>query len=162
STIAPLRTLTRTRESCSALGQTSSAHGRFAFMKGMLIGITGGVIAIGASYAGCSARESKYESVCQLVSQTVVDKSEDGTPELVDLVLEWDPCPGDQFQVIRGGKEFAACVQKYEVGSYLPVHVKQWWDERGYYRWDIYQIGDCTRSIDPDAEGSYEKSQECK
>jgi hypothetical protein len=81
--------------------------------------------------------------------------------ELVDLELEWDPCPGDQFQVIRGNKDFAACTEKYAEGDYVPVRVKQWWDERGFYRWDIFQLGDCTREIDPEAEGSFEKSQEC-
>lgn len=129
-------------------------------MKLYLFGFAA-VLAIGASYVGCSAKERKFESVCQLISKRVVERSEDGKAELVDLELEWDPCPGDQFQVIRGGKEFAACAEKYSEGDYVPVRVKQWWDEHGYFRWDIYQLGDCTRAIEPEAEGSYEKSQEC-
>lgn len=122
-----------------------------------------GPLALGATWAGsgCNNQERKFESVCQVVSRHVVDTDADGGAELVDIELEWDPCPGDQFQVIRGDKAFAACTAKYEPGTYVPVRVTQWWDERGFYRWDIHQVGDCTRKIEPEAEGSYEKSQEC-
>lgn len=131
-------------------------------MKGWVLGF-GTFLALGATWSGtgCSAKEKKFESVCQVVAKRVVETSDDGKPELVDLELEWDPCPGDQFQIVRGSAEFAQCTTKYEVGQYVPVRVKQWWDERGYYRWDIYQVGDCTRDIEPESEGSYEKSQEC-
>lgn len=111
--------------------------------------------------AGCSPKERKFESVCQIVSRHIVERDADGGTELVDLELEWDPCPGDQFQVIRGTKDFATCTEKYAPGTYVPVRVTQWWDARGFYRWDIHQLGDCPRTIEPDAEGSYEKSQEC-
>ena len=32
--------------------------------------------------------------------------------------------------MIRGDKDFAACVAKYEVGDYAPVVVSHFWDER--------------------------------
>lgn len=92
----------------------------------------------------------------------VVEADANGTPEVIDLELEWDPCPGDQFQVVRGGQEFAKCVERYPNGSLVPVQVLQWWDQRGYYTWDIYRVGECSRRIEPGAEGSYEKSQECR
>ncbi len=111
--------------------------------------------------AGCGKPERRFESVCQIVRKDVVETAENGDPEILDVELEWDPCPGDQFQVVRGGKEFAACMQNQEVGSLVPVHVKHWWDERGYYTWDVYKVGACGREIEPDSEGSYEKSQEC-
>ncbi|MET0795628.1 MAG: hypothetical protein ABW061_29190, partial [Polyangiaceae bacterium] len=76
----------------------------------------------------CGHAERRFESTCQIVRRDVVEEAQDGTPLLVDLELEWDPCPGDQFQVIRGGKEFAACMQRHEVGTLVPVLVKQWWD----------------------------------
>jgi hypothetical protein len=112
--------------------------------------------------AACSPKERTFESVCQLVRRTDVDVDEKGAVTQVDLELEWDPCPGDQFQVVRGGMDFAACMAKYETGTYLPVRVKQWWDERGYYRWDLTRVGDCERTPEPESEGSYEKSQECE
>ena len=67
----------------------------------------------------------------------------------------------DQFQVVRGGKDFASCMKKYAVGSRAPVFVKHWWDERGYFAWDVYMVGDCLRYIEESSAGSYEKVQEC-
>ena len=109
----------------------------------------------------CGKHEQRFESTCQIVRRDVVEKDSQGAPEILDVELEWDPCPGDQFQVVRGGKAFAACMQRYEVGQLVPVLVKHWWDDRGYYVWDVYKIGDCARAIEPGVEGSYEKSQEC-
>lgn len=109
---------------------------------------------------GCH-QDHRFESVCQIVRKQAVEQNDKGETEQVDVELEWDPCPGDQFQVVRGGKDFAACMAQYEVGEMVPVRVEHWWDNRGYYRWDVYQIGACDRTIEPDTEGSYEKSQEC-
>ena len=53
-------------------------------------------------------------------------------------------------------------MERYDVGSLLPVLVKQWWDDRGYYTWDLYKVGECSRQIEPNTEGSYEKSQDCR
>jgi hypothetical protein len=119
------------------------------------------VSALAALVSGCGKPERRFESTCQLVRRDVVEANDKGEVEIVDIELEWDPCPGDQFQVVRGGKEFAACMEQYEVGKLLPVLVKHWWDNRGYYVWDVYQVGQCKREIEPDSEGSYEKSQEC-
>jgi hypothetical protein len=117
------------------------------------------VLALGL--VACGKRETRFESVCQLIRRDVVEVNEQGAAQLVDVELEWDPCPGDQFQVVRGGKEFAACMERYQPGDFVPVRVSQWWDDRGYYRWDVYRVGECQRSVEPDTEGSYEKSQEC-
>jgi hypothetical protein len=111
--------------------------------------------------SACGKPEHRFESTCQLVRRDAVEVNDKGETEVVDIELEWDPCPGDQFQVVRGGKDFAACMDQYEVGKLLPVLVKHWWDNRGYYVWDVYQVGQCKREIEPDSEGSYEKSQEC-
>jgi hypothetical protein len=110
--------------------------------------------------AACHPTEA-FESTVQVVRNDPVANAENGDISLVDLELEWDPCPGDQYQVIRGGHDFAACAAKYPRGTYVPVKVVHFWDPRGYYRWDISRFGDCDRPIEPDAEGSYEKSQEC-
>lgn len=50
---------------------------------------------------------------------------------------------------------------KYGVGDFVPVVVRHFWDDRGYYRWDIEKLGDCTHAVEPGSEGSYEKSQAC-
>lgn len=111
--------------------------------------------------SGCKPKDSQFESVCQIVHRDVVEVDGSGKPALVDYELEWDPCPGDQFQVVRGSKDFAACMNKYDIGDYVPVRVVHHWDSRGYFTWDLFQVGDCHRPIEADNEGSYEKSQEC-
>lgn len=98
--------------------------------------------------------------MCQLISSNVVEVNEQGEPLILDIELEWDPCPGDQYQAVRGGAQFAACMSNYHVGQLLPVLVEHWWDSRGYYRWDVYKVGACERTVEPDSEGSYEKSQD--
>ena len=113
------------------------------------------------SLTACGKQERRFESTCQIVRRDVVETNDRGEPEILDVELEWDPCAGDQFQVVRGGKAFAACMQRYDVGQLVPVLVKHWWDNRGYYVWDVYQVGDCARAIEFGVEGSYEKSQEC-
>jgi hypothetical protein len=120
-----------------------------------------GPIALAPMVSGCTHPSHRYESTVQVVRQTIVARDEKAEPTTVDIELEWDPCPGDQFQVIRGGQELAKCMEKYKSGYYVPVHVSHFWDPHGYYRWDIDKIGDCERKIEPTSEGSYEKSQEC-
>lgn len=117
--------------------------------------------AISAAKAAATPKPDRYESVCQIVARRNVERDEANVPTLVDLELEWDPCPGDQFQFVRGGKEFAACTEKYELGELVPVTVVHYWDPHGFYTWDIERLGDCKHAVDPAAEGSFEKSQEC-
>ncbi len=111
--------------------------------------------------AGCTHPDERFESVLQLVSRVDVETDAKGEVEQADFELEWDPCPGDQFQVVRGGREFARCMQRYEKGDYVSVHVKHYWDPHGFWRWDVEKVGECTRTIEEATEGSFEKSQEC-
>ena len=113
-----------------------------------------------AALASCHPSET-FESVCQLIRAEAVEVDGQGRPLLYEIELEWDPCPGEQFQVVRGGAEFAACMKDHEVGELLPVEVEHFWTARGYYRWEVTKVGGCDRPMDLDAEGSYEKSQEC-
>jgi hypothetical protein len=116
-----------------------------------------------AALTSCdSKKESHWESVCQIVNRTEVHKDPDGTVTLVDMELEWDPCPGDQFQVIRGGKAFAACSAKFKEGQLVPVHVLHYWDDRGFYRWTMEKVGDCAANVQRDDRGSFEKGQTCE
>ena len=118
------------------------------------------VAAIGTTL-GCSHPTRDYESTVQIVRRTVVERDDKAVVQMVDLELEWDPCPGDQFQVVRGNQEFAKCTEHLKSGAYATVHVRHFWDPRGYYRWDITQLAGCARTIETTSEGSYEKSQEC-
>lgn len=109
----------------------------------------------------CRHPTERFEGVCQLISKDVVTTDDKGEPLQMDLELEWDACPGDQYQVVRGGGDFAKCMAKYEVGDMVPVRVVHFWDSLGFYRWDLDRVGDCERSVEPESAGSYEKSQEC-
>jgi len=114
------------------------------------------------SLASCREKERHFESVCQLIRRDEIDTDKDGKATQVELELEWDPCPGEQFQVIRGGADFAACMSRYAVGDMLSVSVIQRWDPHGFYTWDLDRVGDCRRDPDAGSDGSYEKSQECR
>ncbi len=115
----------------------------------------------GALVAACTHPETHYESTVLMVSRHDVQKDSKGEVTIADFELEWDPCPGDQFEFVRGGREFSACMKKYSQGDYLPVNVVHYWDSHGFYRWDVYRVGDCTRIIEPDSEGTYDRSQRC-
>ncbi|HEU4411016.1 MAG TPA: ATP-binding protein [Polyangiaceae bacterium] len=110
---------------------------------------------------GCTPKDRHYESVVQLSRRDVVERDDKGNPVSIDVELEWDPCPGDQFQTIRGGPEFTACMAKYEVGDMLPVVVRHFWSTRGFYRWSVLKLGDCDRPPERGDTTSFEKIQEC-
>jgi hypothetical protein len=115
---------------------------------------------LAATLAGCHPSE-RFESVGQIVHSEVIEADDKSKPLVHEIEFEWSPCPGDQFQVVRGGAEFAECVKQYAVGEMATIHVQRFGDGRGYYRWDVTRIGECERPMQPDAEGSYEKSAEC-
>lgn len=118
-------------------------------------------IALAASISACHPTQ-RYQSVGQIVQSEVIEADEKGKPLIHEVEFEWDPCPGDQFQVVRGGTEFAECIAKnHKVGDSVYVEVEHYWDSRGFYRWEMTKIGECPRPPQIDAEGSYEKSQEC-
>lgn len=114
------------------------------------------------SLAACRERERHFESVCQIIRRDVLETTADGKPSQIELEMEWDPCPGDQFQVIRGGVEFSACMERHAVGDMVSVGVVQRWDPHGFYTWEVDRVGDCRRDPDGGSDGSYEKSQECR
>ena len=132
-------------------------------MKFPVVGAFGlGIVVLASATLGCSRHpETRFESNVQLVSRRDVTVDAKGGVLTADFELEWDPCPGDQYQYVRGGREFSACMTKYEKGDYLAVKVRHYWDTRGFYRWQVIQVGDCPREAGADVEGSYERSQEC-
>jgi hypothetical protein len=107
-------------------------------------------------------RDEVFDAVVQITGKTVVDADENGTPLLIDVQMEWDACPGDQVQVVRGGTEFARCLASVKVGDYTAVKVTHLWDSRGFYSWDLSNVGGCNHPIERNTPGSYERSQECE
>jgi hypothetical protein len=117
---------------------------------------------VAATLVVACRRERHFEAVCQVIRRTVVERTPDGRPLLLDVELEYDACPGDQLHLVRGGAAFARCMARYADGDLVPVRLRHWWDTRGYYTWDIYQVGACARPIEPDGDGSFARSQECR
>ena len=149
-------------ESATCAGVSGSGGGTLREVK--LLDVRGfgfGMVLVLTATLGCNPHEeTRFESNVQLVSRRDVTLDAKGVVT-ADFELEWDPCPGDQYQYVRGSREFSACMSKYDKGDYLAVKVRHYWDTRGFYRWDVFQVGDCPRDADPDVEGSYERSQEC-
>jgi len=116
--------------------------------------------ALAAILAGCHSNE-RFESVGQLVHSEVIEVDDKGKTTLHEIEFEWDACPGDQFQVVRGGAVFAECIKEHAVGEMVSIEVLHYWDGRGYYRWEVTRVAGCDRPPQVEAEGSYEKSQEC-
>lgn len=115
-----------------------------------------------AALAACHHRPKKYEATVQLERMRVVRKNEAGKPLTLDVELSYFECPGDQDEVIRGGEGFAACMTKHKIGDKLKVKIEHRWSPEGHYRWDVLQVGDCERTIDPADEASYAMIRECE
>ncbi len=62
------------------------------------------VLLLVLSATACGERLERFESVSQIVRQDEVEVNDRGETESVDVEFVWDSCPGDQFQVVRGGK----------------------------------------------------------
>lgn len=120
------------------------------------------VLALAAALPSCHEGPKTYESTIQLWRYDVVENGPDGKPVLADVEIEWEKCPGDQMEVVRGGSAFAQCMGKYKVGEIVPAKVLWGWDDRGFYQWDVTQIGDCARPVEEKDPSSFEEIEECE
>lgn len=110
---------------------------------------------------GCH-QSKQYEATVEVTRLTVLRKDEAGNPLSSDLELSYAECPGTQTEVIRGGKEFSACLApKAKVGDKLKVKVEHHWDPEGFYDYDVYEVQGCPRPPDPNDEASYKVTREC-
>ncbi|MCC6644962.1 MAG: hypothetical protein IT374_05245 [Polyangiaceae bacterium] len=130
-------------------------------MRRIELRVVAWALALAALSTGCRRKDKTYESVVQLVRYDAPETGDDGKPLYADVELEWDPCPGDQIEVVRGDAAFAACMAKHELGEMLVAEVRTAWDARGFYRWDITKVADCDRPPQAGDTASFEKIQEC-
>lgn len=110
--------------------------------------------------AGCHPSK-KYEATVEITRVNVVRKDETGQPLTSDLEFSFIDCPGEQTEVIRGGKDFSACIGKLKVGDKAKVKVEQHWDPEGFYDYDVREVEGCPRPPDPNDEASYKIVREC-
>ncbi|MBI5531879.1 MAG: hypothetical protein HY898_04135 [Deltaproteobacteria bacterium] len=116
--------------------------------------------ALSVALLGCK-RSSWYQSNVELTRIDPVRVDDQGKPLTMDVEFSWVECPGLQLEVIRGGKDFAACLSKYKLGDKVPVRIEKHWDEAGFWDWDVHEMGGCARPPDPDDEASFDTIREC-
>lgn len=117
---------------------------------------------LGSSLVGCHERPKDYQTQVQITRKTVVKRDEQKRALTGDVEFSYFDCPGDQVEVVRGGKDFYACMEKYEVGAKVPVRMTWSWNREGHYQWSVYEVGGCARPPDPLDEASFQMVQECE
>lgn len=109
-----------------------------------------------------ACRKTKtYTSNVEVTRVASVRKDETGAPITLDLEFSYVECPGSQMEVVRGGKDFAACVSKFKVGDKVPIAIEHAWSREGQYKWNVTKVGDCARVRDPEDEASFAMVREC-
>lgn len=111
---------------------------------------------------GACNKPKQYEATVEVTRIGIVRKDETGAPTSTDVEFSYLDCPGTQTEVVRGGKEFSACVQgKLALGQRVKVKVEHRWDPEGHYTYDVHEIHGCPRPPDPNDEASFKTIREC-
>lgn len=134
---------------------------RFSFSAAFAMVAAVGLV---APSAACNKEQLEtYTTRADLERIQVIRTAPDGkTPILIDVEFSYEDCPGEQRKMIRGGKDFAACVQKYKRGEKVPI-VEIWgYEAEGRKESKVTQVGDCPRPPDPEDEASFEVVQVCE
>ena len=118
-------------------------------------------LATAALSASCKPKHVDYTSTALIGRVTVIRTDDKGAPLTGDVEVDWDDCPGDQKEVIRGDAAFVACVSKLPINSKQSVKVR-WSAGEQAHDWEILALGPCPRTPDPDDETSFDMVQECE
>lgn len=110
---------------------------------------------------GCH-RPHAYETNVEVTRISVVRRDANGRALTTDVEFSYSDCPGTQIETVRGGEEFSKCISKLAVGSKVPVKLDHKWTEDGHYVWEVHQVGDCDRPVDPNDEASFAMIRECQ
>jgi hypothetical protein len=109
-------------------------------------------------------KENKdFLSNVEIVRMEKVQTEKDGKLNIADVEISYFECPGTQYEIIRGGKEFSECIfSNYKIGDKVKVDINWKWDSFGYYKWQVKKVGLCERIFDPLDEASYDLIEECE
>ena len=110
---------------------------------------------------GCHKTKT-YESNVEVTRIHVVRKDDQGVAQTADFEFSYVECPGTQIEVIRGGKDFAACIAKFKVGEKVKIKIEHHWDAEGFYDADVFEVQGCARPPDPNDEASYKMVRDCE
>ncbi len=80
----------------------------------------------------------------------------------MDIEFSFVECPGTQIEVLRGGKDFAACIASHKKGDLLKIKIRHFWSSSGQMDYEISQVGECVRPPDPNDEASFRMIRECE
>ncbi|HSC89718.1 MAG TPA: hypothetical protein VLC09_20690, partial [Polyangiaceae bacterium] len=116
----------------------------------------------GLTLLGCGKKDEIYNATVEITRLNVIRKDKAGNALTYDAEFSFFECPGTQIEVIRGGKDFAACIAKHKVGDKVPVELHYHWDQSGSYDYDVVSLAGCERPPDPNDEASYRMIRECE
>ena len=102
--------------------------------------------------ASACSKTHRYESAVQIVRKEIVEKDD----ERRRACRSTSRSSGTRARAISSRSSAAArpspsAPRSTTSATTVPVYVRHWWDERGFYRWDIERMGDCWRAIEPDS-----------
>jgi len=108
-------------------------------------------------------RPKQYETNVEIKRIAAVQAHEPGAASSMDVEVSFLECPGDQIEVVRGGVEFAKCIQSKQTreGGRVGVKVMHRWDPEGHYEHDIVEVNGCARPFDPNDQDSFKIIREC-
>ena len=91
-----------------------------------------------------------------------VERFGENPPNQLGLELRYSECPGDVRGVIRGDKGFAECAPNIKEGAKLKAEITTRYNaDRGSWRSEITNLGECSLKIDPKEEANFEMVQTC-
>ena len=129
-------------------------------MRSFVLALAGATLFVGV--AGCKAKSKIYDANVTLNRVSVIRTSADGKALDSDVEFDWSECPGEQVEIIRGDAAFAECMKQYKAGDKVPVKVDYHWDKKGFFDWDVTEMGKCKRPPDDDDQSSFDTVQECE
>jgi hypothetical protein len=104
-----------------------------------------------------------YKTKVEINRIEIVQYNEKNQPQVVDVEISYVDCPGSQIEILRGNRELAECVlENYKKTDQVEAEIHWYWNQLGYYQWDVTQLGACKRWKDTLDETSYEMIEECE
>jgi hypothetical protein len=110
----------------------------------------------------CNKEPRWFDTEVELTRLDIVRRDDKGRPITEDVEFSYFGCPGKQLEVIRGGTEFAQCMDRYKVGDKVPIKIERHWLKEGHWDWTVHMMGICTRPPDDEDEASFDTVQECE
>jgi hypothetical protein len=113
--------------------------------------------------AACAKKPRWYEADVRLNRIQTIRFDAKGIPADVDVEVQYDECPGgQQLEIVRGDAAFAQCMKRHAPGAKVVAKIEHHWDDRGFWDWDIHELGGCKRPPDKDDINSFDTVQECE